>query len=263
MMEPPFPGMDPYLEAPTMWPDVHHRLITTIGDQLQAALAPRYRAVITPYATFESVEIAPVRKVVPDVVLIERDPTAPAEGDVAVFEPAPLTLPAVMEVEVEYARIEIYTVGQRTLVTAIELLAPANKRPGVNGADAYEQKRQEIFGSTVNLLELDLLRHGRRPQVARPLPDAPYFVFLSRVQRRPYIEIWPLSRREPIKLLPVPLLYPDPPAPLDLTAVIHTAYRRGRYDLDIDYHEPPPPPDLAADDAAWLDAHLRAHGLRP
>jgi len=262
-MEPPFPGMDPYLEAPTMWPDVHHELIGTLRDQLQAVLAPRYRAVITPYATLESIEVAPVRKVVPDVALIERDPDAPSAGSGAAFEPAPLTLPAVMEVEVEYARIEIYTVGQRTLVTAIELLSPANKRPGVNGADAYEQKRQEIFGSTVNLLEIDLLRHGRRPQVARPLPAAPYFVFLSRVQHRPYIEIWPLALREPIKLLPVPLLSPDPPAPLDLTAVIHTAYRRGRYDLDIDYHEPPPPPDLAADDAAWLDAHLRERGLRP
>ncbi len=101
--------------------------------------------------------------------------------------------------------------GAGTLVTAIELLSPANKRPGVNGADAYEQKRQEIFDSTVNLLEIDLLRNGRRPQVARPLPDAPYFVFLSRVQRRPYSEIWSLSLREPIKLLPVPLLYPAPP----------------------------------------------------
>jgi hypothetical protein len=101
--------------------------------------------------------------------------------------------------------------GAGTLVTAIELLSPANKRPGVNGADAYEQKRQEIFDSTVNLLEIDLLRNGRRPQVTRPLPDAPYFVFLSRVQRRPYSEIWSLSLREPIKLLPVPLLYPAPP----------------------------------------------------
>ena len=26
---------------------------------------------------------------------------------------------------------------------------------------------------------------------------------------------------------------------------------------------PPPPPDLTPDEAAWLDAHLRACGLRP
>jgi hypothetical protein len=27
-MPSPFPGMDPYLEAPELWPDVHHRLIS-------------------------------------------------------------------------------------------------------------------------------------------------------------------------------------------------------------------------------------------
>jgi hypothetical protein len=30
-MPSPFPGMDPYLEHPGMWPEVHHRLISAIG----------------------------------------------------------------------------------------------------------------------------------------------------------------------------------------------------------------------------------------
>jgi hypothetical protein len=59
-----------------------------------------------------------------------------------------------------------------------------------------------------------------------------------------------------------PLHHPDPPIALDLGAAIHDAYRRARYDLEIDYREPPPPPELAPADAAWLDAHLRARGLR-
>ena len=29
-VEIPFPGMDPYLEDPTIWPDVHNRLFVTI-----------------------------------------------------------------------------------------------------------------------------------------------------------------------------------------------------------------------------------------
>ncbi|MCK4452049.1 MAG: DUF4058 family protein [Anaerolineae bacterium] len=29
-MPSPFPGMDPYLEYPVRWPDVHHSLITYI-----------------------------------------------------------------------------------------------------------------------------------------------------------------------------------------------------------------------------------------
>lgn len=261
-MDSPFPGMDLYLEDPSMWPDVHHELITTIRDQIQAKLTSGYRAVITPYVVFESIEIAPVRRAVPDVAVVEHEPFSAAPGGaVAVVEAAPLTLPALMMVPVEYARIEIRTVRDKVLVTAIELLSPANKRPGSDGADAYEKERQEIFASTAHLLEIDLLRGGQRPQVAHPLPAAPYFIFLSRVQRRPHIEIWPLSPRDPIKPVPVPLRYPDPPVPLDLGAAIHEAYRRARYDLEINYREPPPP-ELAPDDAAWLDAHLRAKGLR-
>ena len=36
-MRPQFPGMDPWLEQPTLWPDVHNSLITSIRDEL----APR------------------------------------------------------------------------------------------------------------------------------------------------------------------------------------------------------------------------------
>jgi hypothetical protein len=261
-METPFPGMDPYLEAPSLWPDVHNSLITIIRDQIQARIVPNYRAVLTPYAVFESIEIAPVRAVVPDVGIIERDTALAEDSAIVAIEAAPLTIPAIMEVPTEYTRIEIRTVRDQVLVTAIELLSPANKRPGAEGADAYEKKRQEMFRSTAHLMEIDLLRNGRRPQVARPLPDAPYFIFLSRAQRRPHIEIWPLSLREPIKLIPVPLRYPDPSVPLDLGAAIHEAYRRARYDLEIDYRQAPPPPDLAADDAVWLDTYLRERGLR-
>jgi hypothetical protein len=98
--------------------------------------------------------------------------------------------------------------------------------------------------------------------VARPLPASPYFIFLSRVERRPNIEIWPLSLRAAIKAVPVPLRYPDPLVALDLGAALHEAYGRARYDLEIDYCEPPPAPDLTADDAAWLDGYLRERGLR-
>ncbi|RRR74417.1 MAG: DUF4058 family protein [Candidatus Viridilinea halotolerans] len=266
-MQPPFPGMDPYLEQPSLWPDVHHRLISAIGDQLQAKLSSGYRAVITPYVSFESIEIAPVRRVVPDVALVARGPfAAPGGSAVAVAAPevaeAPLHLPAFMTVPVEYARIEIRTVRDQVLVTALELLSPANKRPGADGADAYEQKRQEIFSSTAHLMELDLLRGGRRPQVARPLPDAPYFIFLSRMEHRPQLEIWPLALDAAIPVVPVPLRYPDAPITLELGRAIHEAYQRARYDLEIDYREPPPLPELSAAEAAWLDEHLRAQGAR-
>lgn len=263
-MELPFPGMDPYLEQPGLWPDVHNSLITAMRDTLQAQIAPGYVARITPYIALEQIDIAaPRRAVVPDVGVYERE--TPGVANLAATIDAPsLTGTALVEIPTRYARIEIRTVNDETLVTAIELLSPANKRPGAEGADAYEKKRQELFMSGVHLLEIDLLRGGRRPQLAPStvLPDAPYFVFLSRVERWPEIAIWPCSLRKPLPTVPVPLRRPDPDVPLPLTQVLQQVYRNARYDLQVDYRADPPPPDLSPDDAAWLDAHLREKGLR-
>jgi hypothetical protein len=45
-MPSPFPGMDPYLEHPGMWPEVHHRLISAITDALEQTLSLDYRVAI-------------------------------------------------------------------------------------------------------------------------------------------------------------------------------------------------------------------------
>ncbi|MBC8077885.1 MAG: DUF4058 family protein [Chloroflexales bacterium] len=263
-MEPPFPGMDPYLELPSLWPDVHHRIITAICDQIQGQIVPRYIAQITPYLTFENIEIALTRRaVVPDVGIYERDATGTPSGT-AVADAPPLVGAALMEIPTRYGRIEIRARGDETLVTAIELLSPVNKRPGADGADAYERKRQEIFRSDAHLLEIDLLRGGRRPLLAQPktLPDVPYFIFLSRAQWRPEVDIWPCRLQNALPTVPVPLRHPDPDVTLSLPQVVQQVYRNARYDLQVDYRADPSPPDLAPDDAAWLDARLRERGLR-
>ncbi len=41
-MRPPFPGMDPWLEHPDVWSDVHASLITAIRDTLNPQVVPRY-----------------------------------------------------------------------------------------------------------------------------------------------------------------------------------------------------------------------------
>ncbi|MBI3763303.1 MAG: DUF4058 family protein, partial [Chloroflexi bacterium] len=41
-MPAPLPGMDPWLEHPALWPDVHHGLISAIRDRLGPILRPRY-----------------------------------------------------------------------------------------------------------------------------------------------------------------------------------------------------------------------------
>ncbi len=202
-----------------------------------------------------------MRLAVPDVGIVERDAPSTPAATIALAS-APLTGTAAMEVPTRYARVEIRTVDDETLITAIELLSPVNKRPGADGADAYERKRQEVFRSAAHLLEIDLLRAGRRPQLLTPLPDTPYFIFLSRAERRPQIDIWPLTLRDPIPAVPVPLGRSDPDIALEVGSAIHLIYTSARYERRIDYRSAPPPPLLSPDDAAWLDAHLRAVGIR-
>ena len=40
------PGMDPYLENPALWPEVHSRLMVAIADILNPQILPKYRASI-------------------------------------------------------------------------------------------------------------------------------------------------------------------------------------------------------------------------
>lgn len=176
-MDSPFPRMDPYLEDTSLWPDVHHSLINGIRDQIQAVIVPRYRAVISPYLTFEMVEFTHRAVDASGVAVIDNSPSVESSSTAVTIAPPPLTLPTVMEVPTEYARIEIRTMRDQVLVTVIELLSPANKRPGVDGADAYHKKRQELLHSTVNILEIDLLRGGKRPQVAYNLQMPPILFF--------------------------------------------------------------------------------------
>ena len=43
-MPSPFPGMDPYLEAPELWPDFHHELISAILERMNLLLRPAYHS---------------------------------------------------------------------------------------------------------------------------------------------------------------------------------------------------------------------------
>ncbi|MHC5729406.1 MAG: DUF4058 family protein, partial [Nostoc sp.] len=45
-MDNPFPGMNPYLEQPELWHQVHNRLIVAIADDLTPQIVPKYRVSI-------------------------------------------------------------------------------------------------------------------------------------------------------------------------------------------------------------------------
>ncbi|MBI4605695.1 MAG: DUF4058 family protein [Planctomycetes bacterium] len=250
-MPSPFPGMDPYLESPDIWEDFHASLAWKISVQLAPRLRPRYYAALTPRVTYEEISIEQVHGVKPDVSVLKVS-DRPMEGGAVAIEAAPLTGIVTFEVPVKDQTVEIRESGTGTLVTSIEILSPWNKRPGHEAFDAYRKKRR----SAAHLMEIDLLRAGKRPPIATELPDAPYFVVLSREERRPRVEIWPLRLQKPIPVLPVPLVAPDPDVPIDLGKAIEEIYAERAFDLRIDYSRPPPKPDLPPEDAAWVQERI-------
>jgi hypothetical protein len=244
----PFPGMDPYLEGP-LWTTVHSNLVEEIARQLAPKLRPRYLALTNRrviVATPDALEFGPQQSRLPDVGVYKT--AAPANENQTAVVTAPLVLDALLPETLEQSFVEIRDVAQRRLVTAIEVLSLTNKRG--DGLDDYRSKRQEMLSGSCHFLEIDLLRVGNRFPVAGTLPSVPYFVFLSRADRRPRVEVWPIALHQPLPTVPVPLLPGDPDVAIDLQQAFQTIYELFAYDQAADHSGPPPIP-LSPEQTQW------------
>lgn len=256
MVQSPFPGMDPYLEEPSLWTGVHGRLMNVFANQLTPLIAPRYIAdfeteIVIEHIVNDSIEIRGAR---PEVTVIQ--PESPGAAVITAAPPtvAPLRLAIPLSMPTRLMRLHIRQRDSEKLVAVVELLSPINKRPG-SGRRRYLDKRDDYLASPVHLIEIDLLRSWPRMPLAGALPPTDYLIMVSNFYERPACDVWPVRLRQSLPAIPVPLLKPDPPILLDLGQALQTVYEQGRYDLRIDYMEPPDPP-LSADDAAWAGTLL-------
>lgn len=264
-MPSPFPGMDPYLEG-EMWQEFHETLASAIRAQLMPQLAPKYVALLAKRYVVDRpalgiFDVPPQRTIYPDVHVVAT-PTAPAStqpgrAGTTVAEPA-VELPSLEEVP--QLGIEIRDVAQRLLVTMIEILSPVNKRG--EAARDYAQRRFELLRTQTHLLEIDLLRQGLRIPLLGEVPLAPYYIYLSRAERRPFTQVWPISLRAALPTVPVPLLPPDADVALDMQAAVRECFALVGYERLLDYSGPPPSPELSAVDTTWMEEVLQAAGYR-
>lgn len=263
MIASPFPGMDPYLESPDIWADLHSTLIPLLRDQLNSQIVPAYIANLDTDIVIDYIDSGadgesngkgsggPAKNSVlsPDVAI--RNPSnIPTEfmmTDAVVVAPLQLRIP--MPVERRLTRVRIIHRARDILVAVIELLSPVNKRPGEK-REKYLKKRTKYLESTAHLIEIDLLRQWKRMPLEGNLPACDYLLMVSDANKRPDVDVWPLSVRNSLPLLPIPLLHPDPPVLLDIGQALRTAYARARYDLQINYNQSPKPA-LSPEDAEW------------
>ena len=99
----------------------------------------------------------------------------------------------------------------------------------------YLAKRRRVLMNTAHMLEIDFLRQGQRVLMQQQLPDAHHFVFLSRADRRPILDVWPILIHEPLPIVPIPLLKDDPDVLVDLQKTFTATYDLLGYDLLINY----------------------------
>jgi hypothetical protein len=249
--------MDPYIENPNLFSDFHGALAGEIRSALNRVMQPRYVAQIVQRIEYEVIEIGELRSMVPDVEVL-HDPQGLASTATATLT---TTAPSAESViETEYATrifsVEIYQVENLQLVAHIEILSPSNKRLGQQSYQDYISKRPDIFRSSAHFVEIDLLRGGTRPRLERPVPVAPYYVTISRSDKRPRVSVWSIKLQDRLPILPIPLLEPDPDSPLDLGVCVANVYETGRYAIRINYREAPPPPKLSSHEIEYVDSLL-------
>lgn len=258
-MPSPFPGMDPYLEG-HLWSHVHSHLIVASSKQLQPLLRPKYVAFTQKYFLFDSgddVEVGSLTRY-PDLGIAQKHGNDASPHATAIMD-APLTLETFIPHKVPQTRIEIRQVGSLRLVGVIEFLSPVNKRG--RGRRKCLVKRNEILASSAHLMEVDLLRRGYRVPMVQSLPQAPYFVILSRARQRPKVEVWPIQMDEACPTVPVPLADGDADIPLNIQAALEEAYESGGCDIAINYEDEPEPRWSDAE-RAWAEQRLAQLGFR-
>jgi hypothetical protein len=259
-MQSPFAGMDPYIEACGLWEGFHNRLIHKVDETLARVLPRGYTidTVVRSYIVLMESEGKREHLAKPDVALTHG--TAPKKPrkkkGAADLEPGEtggsVLMQAFVAEKFEETFVEIYAEREeRRLVTCLEVLSPANKRPNTEGWRQYERKRQAMLLGQANFIEIDLLRGGHKMPMLTAWPDSPFTLLVCRQTEAPYCRVWPVHLRRCLPAIPVPLKSSDPDLSLDLQPLLDGIYALGRYDERIDYTRPLDPA-LSDVDAAWL-----------
>ncbi len=213
----PFPGMDPFLEAPNLWDSVHPDLLFAITEDLQPQIVPRFVA-------------AKVHSGPPEVL--------PQHRYVAIRDARTHEVVTVIEVlspwnkrepgRREYREKQGHYLLSRANLVEIDLLRGG--RPTVAVPEAYLPPSD--YGVCIH-----------RSRASDPESASERF------------ELIRFGIRDVLPDVGIPLREGEPDATLHLGAVWERIYAAGGYAYQVNY-TPPPPPVLTEDDAAWVKARI-------
>ena len=259
-MRSPFPGVDPFIEG-QKWSGFHTLLIAALQEKMTRLVTPRYVVDVEESVTIDRPD-GEVQVRFPDLSISERsfefpwDANGGGTATALAVEPQVYTIPKTEPRRQRY--LEIREREGHRLVTVIEILSPTSKNEGFR---EYLLKRAQLLAQPIHLVELDLLRGGRRLPTVEPLHPADYYVFVSRSESRPQVEGfgWPLPH---VALsIPIPLLPEDGQIVIPLQEILDVVYDRVGYGYSLDYRVPVTQP-LSEREAAWV-AKLLSERVTP
>ena len=260
-MPSPFPGMDPWLEAPDVFPSLHDKLAVYISEELNARMPRGYVATIKNRVLLEEERV--------------REPDVSVFGESGGRGGGLATLPGLVSVEtstasdpIEESYIEIIAAQGKRLVTAVEIISVSNKSAGKRNRKAYQAKQKEYHRAGVNLVEIDLLREEKHvtsiSQSALFRAVGEYDYHISVRAERPKSRYFAAGIRlaDRLPAIGIPLDRDTPPVTIDLQPLLDRAYDTGRYPMLVNYDKPCVP-RLTREQRSWAEAILRAKGLLP
>jgi hypothetical protein len=96
--------------------------------------------------------------------------------------------------------------------------------------------------------------------VIGPRVQSDYRILISRGTQRPRAYLIVFTLRQPIPPFTLPLLPGEEEPEVALNQILHALYGRARFDLRLDYTQPPVPP-LSDANTAWAQELIQASGL--
>jgi hypothetical protein len=223
-MPSPFPGMDPYLEDPSLWPALHRLLAAVLFEILAGGMQGRYQ-----------------------VVLGTRRYTTVGPGG---------------DVEHQENYVEIRQRSDDTLVTLLDIVSPANKVTAA-GRQAYLEQRSAARACKANLVEIDLVSQGQ-PMLDYSrdgLPEWDHAVTVTRASHADRYEIYTATWQKKLPKFRLPLAADDRDTVLDLQIAFTKSYQQGDFSGRIDYRKDPVVP-LDEEERRWLETLLIRLNLR-
>jgi hypothetical protein len=253
--------MDPYLEHPDFWSEVHSRLIVGIADYLVPHIRPKYRVAIEKRIYYiNPADRDDVLLVgIPDVTVKRQvsDPDIENLSNVAVLQPVtqPIRVKLPIPEAIQQRYLEVREMSSDRAIAALEILSPVNKRKG-EGRDIYLQKRQQILTSLTHFIEIDLLRNWQPMPLLGNSVDRAYRILVSRSSDRPQADLYSLQLCDRLPCFALPLQPEDREPIIDLQAIFNDIYDRGGYDYIIDYTQDLVPP-LSEAESRWVEEILQ------